>query len=63
LIAGLQANSPAAQVGLMEGDIILAVNKMKIRTLKDLNKAASLSRKQLLIHLQRGQSFLYFVIK
>jgi len=63
LIAGLQANSPAAQVGLMEGDIILAVNKMKIKTLKDLNKAASLSRKQLLIHLQRGQSFLYFVIK
>ncbi|MBE0468869.1 MAG: DegQ family serine endoprotease [Methyloprofundus sp.] len=63
LITDLQANSPAAQVGLMEGDIILAVNKMKVKTLKDLNKAASLSSKQLLIHLQRGQSFLYFVIK
>lgn len=63
LITDLQANSPAAQVGLMEGDIILAVNKMKVKTLKDLNKAASLSRKQLLIHLQRGQSFLYIVIK
>ncbi|MDF1584581.1 MAG: DegQ family serine endoprotease [Methyloprofundus sp.] len=63
LITDLQANSPAAQVGLMEGDIILAVNKVKVKTLKDLNKAASLSSKQLLIHLQRGQSFLYFVIK
>lgn len=63
LITDLQANSPAAQVGLMEGDIILAVNKMKVKTLKELNKAASLSRKKLLIHLQRGQRFLYFVIK
>lgn len=63
LITDLQANSPAAQVGLMEGDIILAVNKMKVKTFKELNKAASLSRKKLLIHLQRGQSFLYFVIK
>jgi len=63
LITAISANSVAAQVGLREGDIILAVNKRKVKTLTDLNKAAKLSRKQLLIHLQRGQSFLYLVIK
>lgn len=63
LITNLEPNSPAAQVGLMEGDIILAVNQMKVKTLDDLNKATRLSRNQLLIHLQRGRSFLYLVIK
>ncbi len=63
LITAIAANSAAAQVGLREGDIILAVNKRKVKTLTDLNKAAQLSRKQLLIHLQRGQNFLYLVIK
>ena len=63
LITGVKPNSPAAQVGLMEGDIILAVNKRKVATINDLNKATALSRSQLLIHLQRGQHFLYLVIK
>ena len=63
LITDIQPNSPAEQVGLMEGDIILAVNKKKVRTLADLHKATRLSKRQLLIHLQRGRSFLYFVIK
>lgn len=63
LITDIQLNSPAAKVGLMEGDIILAVNKKKLATIADLNKATALSRGQLLIHLQRGQNFLYLVIK
>ncbi len=63
LITHVKPNSPAAQVGLMDGDIILAVNKRKVATIADLNKASSLSRNQLLIHLQRGQNFLYLVIK
>jgi Do/DeqQ family serine protease len=63
LITDIAINSPAAQVGLRQGDILLAVNKMKVRTLADLNKTAKLSRKQLLIHLQRGNNFLYLVIK
>ncbi|MCK5666939.1 MAG: Do family serine endopeptidase, partial [Thiotrichaceae bacterium] len=63
LITDVKPNSPADQVGLMEGDIILAVNKRKVATIADLNKATSLSRNQLLIHLQRGQHFIYLVIK
>ncbi|RLA22530.1 MAG: serine endoprotease DegQ [Gammaproteobacteria bacterium] len=63
LITDIQANSPADEVGLMNGDIILAVNKKKVASISDLNKAAALSRHQLLIHLQRGQNFLYLVIK
>lgn len=63
LITDVQANSPAAQVGLMDGDIILAVNKKNVATIADLNKVTKGSNKQLLIHLQRGQNFLYLVIK
>lgn len=63
LITDVKPNSPAAQVGLIKGDIILAVNKREVATIADLNKASVLSRHQLLIHLQRGQSFLYLVIK
>lgn len=63
LITNIKPSSPAEQVGLMGGDIILAVNQKKVATIVDLNKATSLSRHQLLIHLQRGQNFLYLVIK
>ncbi len=63
LITDIKANSPAARVGLMEGDIILAVNKRKVSNLSELKKAINLSLRQVLIHLQRGQNFLYLVIK
>jgi len=63
LVTEIEPNSPAMRVGLREGDIILAVNKQKVSSISDLNKAAKSSKNQLLIHLQRGQSFLYFVIK
>ncbi|MCK5355311.1 MAG: Do family serine endopeptidase, partial [Methyloprofundus sp.] len=63
LVTDVKPNSPADQVGLMGGDIILAVNKRQVASIDDLNKASALSRNQLLIHLQRGQDFLYFVIK
>jgi S1-C subfamily serine protease len=63
LITDVQANSPAAQVGLMNGDIILAVNQKEVATIAEFKQAANLSRNQLLIHLQRGQNFLYIVIK
>ncbi len=63
LITAIEPNSPAMRVGLMKGDIVLAVNRQKVFSMSDLDKAAKLSRNQLLIHLQRGQSFLYLVIK
>ncbi|SMG66593.1 serine endoprotease [methanotrophic bacterial endosymbiont of Bathymodiolus sp.] len=63
LITDVQANSPVAQVGLMNGDIILAVNQKEVATIAEFKQAANLSRNQLLIHLQRGQNFLYIVIK
>ena len=63
LINNVQANTPAAQVGLMKGDIILAVNQKEVATIAEFKQAANLSRNQLLIHLQRGQNFLYIVTK
>lgn len=63
LITNIQANSPADQVGLMQGDVILAVNKKQLTSIAELKQVASSLTGQLLIHLQRGQNFLYLVIK
>jgi serine protease Do len=60
IITGIEEGSPASEIGLEEGDVILEVNRKKIETLKDFEKAvkdASIE-KGILFHLHRkGSSF------
>ena len=63
LVTDIQHNSQAERFGLQQGDVILSVNKQRISSLNDLQRAAKYSKKQILIRLQRGQRYLYLVIK
>jgi serine protease Do/serine protease DegQ len=55
-------NSPAAQRGLRQGDVIIAVNRTPVRTLSDLANIVSQSRILFLL-VQRGDRSLMLQIR
>ncbi|MEI7904137.1 MAG: Do family serine endopeptidase [Candidatus Firestonebacteria bacterium] len=65
VITEVSAGSEAASLGLAEGDIILELDKNKIKTMEDYNKAVSGMNKDegILILIKRGRVTLYTVIK
>jgi S1-C subfamily serine protease len=40
VVVGVEEGSPAEDIGLQEGDVILEINRKKIETVKDFEKAA-----------------------
>ena len=55
--------SPAARLGLKEGDIILRVNRQRIENIKQLEQALKVIGHQgLALNIKRGDSSLYLVI-
>lgn len=65
IITGIRTNSPAANAGLHPGDIILEVNREKIRSVKDWYSALSSAsdKKGLLLLIKRGNGNIYVVLK
>ena len=60
VVTGVEEGSPANEIGLEEGDVILEINRKKIETLKDFEKAVKDANidKGILFHLHRkGSSF------
>ncbi len=65
LVISVEEGSPAEDMGLQEGDIILEINRKKIETIKDFEKAlkdANLE-KGILFHLHRRGSSFYLTFK
>jgi Do/DeqQ family serine protease len=65
VIVGIEEGSLADEIGLQEGDVILEINRKKIETLKDFDKAikdASLE-KGILFHVHRKGSSFYLTYK
>ena len=62
---GVEDGSLADEIGLEEGDVILEINRKKIETIKDFEKAmkdANLE-KGILFHLHRKGSSFYLTYK
>ncbi|MBW1659884.1 MAG: PDZ domain-containing protein, partial [Deltaproteobacteria bacterium] len=61
----VRADSPAANAGLRPGDVILEIDRKKIRGIKDYETALRNARdeKGLLLLIKRGQGNLYIVLK
>ena len=60
VIIGIEEGSPIDDIGLQEGDVILEINRKKIDSLKDFEKAAKDAslEKGILFHIHRkGKSF------
>jgi len=65
VVVGIEDGSLADEMGLQEGDVILEINRKKIETIKDFEKAlkdANLE-KGILFHLHRKGSGFYLTFK
>jgi S1-C subfamily serine protease len=56
LVRDVAADSPAAQAGLKENDVIVAVNRAKIASLQQLRERAGQGGSSLVLEVHRGKS-------
>ena len=63
-VVDIEAGSPAAKAGVQRGDLVLAVNRYKVRSFADLSKARKRTRikEKALLLLQRGDTNLYVAL-
>jgi serine protease Do len=65
LIADVDADSPAARVGLQAGQLIEEVNRVRVRSLKELQQALKRAgnAKQVLLRVRAGEHSQYVVLR
>ncbi|HVB81825.1 MAG TPA: DegQ family serine endoprotease [Candidatus Binataceae bacterium] len=66
VVRGVQPDSPAADAGIQQGDVVLEVNHTKVNTVDDFLAAAKQAKKDknsALLLVQRGNATMYTVIK
>ncbi len=66
VVRGVQPDSPAADAGIQQGDVVLEVNHAKVNTVDDFLSAAKEAKKDknsALLLVQRGNATMYTVIK
>ncbi|MFQ5486901.1 MAG: DegQ family serine endoprotease [Gammaproteobacteria bacterium] len=62
-VLDVERGSVAWQAGLRRGDIIVSVNRLPVKTLKDLRRAVKAGRDGLLLNIRRGAGALFIVIR
>ncbi|MCE2572091.1 Do family serine endopeptidase [Motilimonas eburnea] len=63
LVEKVLPNSPAARAGLEEGDIILGINRYRVKDMDDMRKVIEDKPAVLALNIQRGNASLYRVIR
>ncbi|TRW50431.1 DegQ family serine endoprotease [Aliidiomarina halalkaliphila] len=61
-IESVESGSPAARLGLREGDVIIAVNRQRVDSVQDLQRFVQNARGVVALNLRRGNSSLYVVL-
>ncbi len=62
VISQLDPNSPAAQAGLQEGDLIESINRHPVRSVADFNRWAAEAKGQTLLRINRQGNGVFVVI-
>lgn len=62
-ITEVAPRSVAARAGLEKGDIIIGVNRNRVKNLKDLRKIVDKKPEVLALNIQRGSSSIYLVLR
>jgi len=62
-IMSIEPGSPAARYGFREGDIILGINRQAIKDMSAFREMAQPNGGELLVHMRRGNSALFVVIR
>jgi serine protease Do/serine protease DegQ len=63
VVQALAPRSPAARIGLRQGDIIIGVNRQRIAGMQDFEKLAGQDQKELLLHIRRGNNAFFIVVQ
>ena len=63
VVQQLQPRSPAARIGLRQGDVIIGVNRQRITGMQDFEKLAGADQKELLLHVRRGNNAFFIVVQ
>ncbi|WP_317704309.1 DegQ family serine endoprotease [Methylomarinovum caldicuralii] len=63
LVAGVEMGSPAWQAGLRKGDIILSVNRKRVKSVAEFLQVARQSPDRLLLRIRRGNFSLFLVLE
>ena len=62
VIAQIDPNSPAAQYGLQEGDVIESINRQPVRNVGDFNRLAAQAKGQTLLRVNHQGTGVFVVI-
>ncbi|MGH8443152.1 MAG: DegQ family serine endoprotease, partial [Nevskiaceae bacterium] len=63
VVQQLQPRSPAARIGLRQGDVIIGVNRQRVTGMQDFGKLAGADQKDLLLHVRRGNNAFFIVVQ
>jgi S1-C subfamily serine protease len=61
-VRSVEAESPAAQAGLHQNDVIIAVNRQKVGSMKDLRSIVK-GQQSLLLTIRRGDALLVIPVR
>lgn len=61
-ITSVEAGTPAQQLGLLEDDVIIGVNRQRITSVSDLRRLLDNPQGVVAMHVRRGNSTLYLVL-
>ncbi|MGB0954705.1 MAG: DegQ family serine endoprotease [Panacagrimonas sp.] len=62
VVQSVEVGSPAARAGLRPKDVILAVNRQRVQSMKDFRTFAN-SKGQLLLHVKRGNGAMFLLLR
>ncbi len=63
LISSIEQGSPASRAGLMQGDVVLSVNRRSVHSVSELKSILRGSRSDLLLQVKRDRQLFYLVIR
>ncbi len=62
-VASVEARSPAARVGLEEGDVIMQVNRQRVENIRDMNKIIENTQGNIVLGVKRGRELVFVLIQ